>query len=1391
MLDESNDSSDPLDRIIDEFLNDLKENRSPTLELYQSKYPEHADQLAELLPLVASLHQNTSANPIHNPYWNLKPGSILGQYEIIREIGRGGMGIVFQAKQLELDRFVALKVLLSNPADNPQIQSKKQTRFLREAKLCSILTHPNIIPIFQHGTDQGHSFYSMQLVDGKTLSEIISKWRNDPPENPPENRAENFVESLADSVRGSKTHWLQIAQWMHDAADALETAHQHHILHRDIKPSNLIVDSQNKIWLGDFGLAKDLNHNNPDSTTSGLGTLQYMAPEALVTHATEKSDIYGLGITLFELLARIPKYKKDTHINLLRRIKDEDAPRLEQIDPRIPKDLITISQKATALLPSHRYASAAQLRDDLKRFLLGQPILARTYPLRDQCRRWIRKHQVLATWLATTTGFFVALTLLASYFWIESQRKDKAIELARRSQNQSFIDEKVASAHRAASLRKADSRSQAVKILNEASERLKGTQPNPKVQRAITDILSMPELKTVPIPQVPAAQTNLRYACDQDHRRILFLDEVGKTHLYSMPDWNHLHTFELIQKDRWISMSPNAHFATLGVSQEFTSSGIGHGLECWDLTTSPPNIKWTRENLSLGMSYWDNSSKVLYCVEFDGTILGLEPSTGEILYRLEPSGPFQEAIIYPHPTLPLLAVASYYFPEIHFRELETGTTLAIASKDRVQSFAWHPSGNEFATTHHRPILRRIQWPTGKVIDELDVNHNGGEVRYSPNGRWLAASYWGDHVELIDTATLERYETTWPWTFFSLNWSSDSRTIAINVLNGSFQRLEVDSQNGIQKTTYPYTSYRGFHSLLLDQKRRLLLTNSMDSNGKLTALDLLDGHRFSPSTNSEKDPAFVRTDHAGRFDAIDLDRSLQMTYESSPDGLTDPGTLTLKLLKTDELPFSITYPKASGDGSYFFAHPTEGQMFRWPAENPEKFHRVSVPGSKEVDFSGTGRWISVKGRLDDRLWLVDAQTDQKSMFVDGKDQRAFFSKDDKLVFLCPSNRIFDFGKWKIPTADFPDSQCQAAAFSADGQLLVWNDASTQNVIVYSLEQKREIFQFNLPEFAPVRIWITDDNTQLIVCGIGSGDVAIVVLDFAKLHAQANAIFPDIPYIPIELVRDAPKLARHTQTRTRPNLWFARTEYSETPIRPISADEFVKMWNVRSVDSKAAFEVLQQMQQTKSHANRQLCDDWDHQSKSGWGVHRLNDTAEALANTKRFNDAIAACELSLEKQPVNFDAKLIKAYSLWQNQSHQKAIQSLGDIDDDLAGEPKGWLLTLLLDYYIKASMNPKVPKNSQDFMRAIVSLRNEHPIYLLHRTLGDSMVTTEHRNLYALNLELANEIISQNNKIPYHWYILAQAKLQVGDIDGARQAVDEYVRLTNFKTYELPLKLDLE
>ncbi|MFM7928232.1 MAG: serine/threonine protein kinase, partial [Pirellula sp.] len=126
-------------------------------------------------------------------------------------------------------------------------------------------------PVIQQGTDQGYSFYSMQRIDGKPLLAIVSLWRQESQEDD------------SDSAKRSKAHWLQIAQWMHDASDALDTAHQRRILHRDIKPSNLIVDSKKKIWLGDFGLAKDLNQANAESTSIGFGTVQYMSPEGLVS----------------------------------------------------------------------------------------------------------------------------------------------------------------------------------------------------------------------------------------------------------------------------------------------------------------------------------------------------------------------------------------------------------------------------------------------------------------------------------------------------------------------------------------------------------------------------------------------------------------------------------------------------------------------------------------------------------------------------------------------------------------------------------------------------------------------------------------------------------------------------------------------------------------------------------------------------------------------------------------------------------------------------------------------------------------------------------------------------------------------------------------------------
>ncbi|MFN9626417.1 MAG: protein kinase domain-containing protein [Planctomycetota bacterium] len=1383
-MDKPIDPSERLDQILDEFLNDLKENRQPTLELYQAKYPDLAEQLADLLPMVASLHQNAS-NP--NPttvYPILKPESILGEYQILREIGRGGMGIVYEAKQLGLDRIVALKIRMVDPSDSPAIQAKKQTRFLREAKLCSNLQHPHIIPVIQQGTDQGHSFYSMQRIDGKPLSTIIANWRQE------------TAESDSDSARRSKTHWHQIAQWMHDAADALETAHQRRILHRDIKPSNLIVDSHQKIWLGDFGLAKDLNQANAESTSAGIGTVQYMSPEGLVSSTTEKSDIYGLGITLYELLARIQKYQKDTPVNLLRRIKEEDAPRLEQIDPSIPKDLVTISQKATAFLPSQRYASAAELRDDLGRFLHGQPILARTTPFRDQCRRWIRNHQALATALAMAAIFLIGMSLLSTYFAIDSRIKQKALELARLAERQSFIDQKIALAHQTALTPRIDNRRKAVSLLHEAFEEMKtlpkGTssprEPDPDIQRVITQVLSMPELRITPIPEAPTIPLSVNYACDRGHHRILIGDREGKIQLYSMPKWELLYTFDDLYKDSAISLSPDGRFGTLRVNEERTTSQIGKGLECWDLTTSPPSLLWKQENLSLGMGHWNASSTIVYCMQFDGTILGIQPASGQIAYRLEPSGPLYEAVIYPHPTLPMIAVASHYFPEIHFRELETGATLTLANVDRIQSFAWHPSGREFAVSGYDRILRQIQWPTGQGLDEHELNHNGGEVSYSPNGNWMAVSYWGGHVELIHTATRQRLEQPWVWTFFNLHWSSDSRTLGINVLGEKFHRLEIDAPNGIRTNLHDSRDLFSFYSFVFDSKKRLLLANSLISKGNLAVLDLVNSDRFVEVGGSGDRPFFVSVDHEGNYHAIDSDGSVQRTYQTKLDMLPEGGVLRLELQKSQDLAFDTNFIRASGDGLYFFAHPTKEKMFRWPIDSPDQSNTLTTPASDIVDFSDTGNCIVVVDNHQNCQWLIDFQSNQKTLLVDGTDKRAFFSKNNKLVFLSPSNRIYEFNQWDKPIADLPDATCQAAVFSADGKYLVRGEEQSKDIIVYSVDQKKDIFQFSINEGTAKRMWLTDDNAHLIVYIESFGDVGVVVLDFAKLNAQANQEFPNVAYLPPELLPDSRSDTPNMQTRKEPIRRITFEEPNVEPTRPITASNLAEKWKSKKLDAEVIFKELLQEQFIKSQQNKELTEAWDNQDRSGLSVDKLNDIAQALANTERYDDAIAACDLSLQKTMVNTDTKFIKAYSLWQQQSHQKAIEILRNLKEDLAGfQNREFLLKTML-YKIDQSMQNKETHNSQAFLRAVDTWTAQHPIFRLTTIVGDSMAQEGLWNLYKLDLVLANEIVSHNSKLPYHWELVARAKLQVGDQAGARQAIEEYVKLMNPLDYQMLLKL---
>lgn len=315
----------------------------------------------------------------------------LGEYRIIRELGRGGMGIVYEAEQESLGRYVAVKAI-----HHVQMDSKRLQRFQLESQAIARLHHTNIVPIFGVGEHEGQPFYAMQRILGNGLDVLIDQWRRG-------------------DVPPAHDRWRLIAGYGVQAAEALHYAHEQGVLHRDVKPANLLIDENQALWITDFGLAKLVG--GEDLTASGdvIGTLRYLAPEALRGLSDARSDVYSLGLTLYELITLEPPFGELSAGELLRQVSEGDLPLPRRIEPTVPHDLETIVLKAIAREPDHRYRSAHALADDLRRFLEDRPIRARRVTAIERAWRWSRRNRALAALMATAAA---SLILAAGVGWI-------------------------------------------------------------------------------------------------------------------------------------------------------------------------------------------------------------------------------------------------------------------------------------------------------------------------------------------------------------------------------------------------------------------------------------------------------------------------------------------------------------------------------------------------------------------------------------------------------------------------------------------------------------------------------------------------------------------------------------------------------------------------------------------------------------------------------------------------------------------------------------------------------------------------------------------------------------------------------------------------------------
>ncbi|HET6424828.1 MAG TPA: serine/threonine-protein kinase [Planctomycetaceae bacterium] len=365
----------PIEALATRYLAEWRQGLAPSIDAYAAAHPELAEEIRRLFPFVVALEDlNPSSTIRFDPRrQQFAPGTRFGDFRLVRQVGRGGMGVVYEAEDIHSGRRVALKLVSDEVASEDKIW--------REPLLAAKLAHPRIVPVYTSGSDSGVRFYAMMLVPGIGLDRLI-QWLREYPQGVTGDDIRRVVagerEAPSSTLEGAQTHlirrtsWVQFAKIGVQICVALGHAHTRGILHRDIKPANILLDPQGAVWITDFGLARPAELDPADDPYRAAGTLRYMAPEQLGGVTDERSEIYAVGVTLYELCTQRPAFEAPTKKELVSKIRKGRYAKPRQVQARLPRQLEGIIVRCLSMHPQRRYRNMDALRADLMRFIRAQ-----------------------------------------------------------------------------------------------------------------------------------------------------------------------------------------------------------------------------------------------------------------------------------------------------------------------------------------------------------------------------------------------------------------------------------------------------------------------------------------------------------------------------------------------------------------------------------------------------------------------------------------------------------------------------------------------------------------------------------------------------------------------------------------------------------------------------------------------------------------------------------------------------------------------------------------------------------------------------------------------------------------------------------------------------------
>jgi serine/threonine protein kinase/WD40 repeat protein len=824
----------PVERLAEEFLERYRRGERPSIHEYTARYPALAEEIRELLPALVLMEEagQEEAEP-EGAFSGRVTGDgqalqRLGEYRILREIGRGGMGVVYEAVQETLGRHVALKVLPFEAAANPV----HRQRFQREARAAARLHHTNIVPVFDVGEHKNIHYYAMQFIQGQALDEVLAELQrlrrpaeanasparaatglatslaeslqsgqfaldDGPPQaSEPVARSDDALEPAAParassypaasglSSASSRPYHRSVARIGQQVAEALAYAHAHKVLHRDIKPSNLLLDHQGTVWLTDFGLAKE---EGEDLTRTGdvVGTLRYLAPERLGGKADVRGDIYSLGLTLYELATLRPAFAETDRVHLVQRITQVEPTPPRQLDPHLPRDLETIIQKAIAKEPPRRYQTAAELAADLGRFLEDRPILARRNSLAALAWRWIRRNPGWAATLGLVLGLLVVLAVGGL---LVNMHLRAAVENARQAEQDKTEQLWQTLVERAAAKRASGQMGQRFETLA-AIKKAAAIRPGPELRDEAVAALVLPDLELAREWQGCTADT-LAVAFDVAFTRYVTLQRDGSLVVYRLEDAGariiaHLPSLGS-PPFHGLAMSPDGRFVAYGHTCH--QEGSASGLRLWKLDEPEPAVVLDDpDGVHLFALVFHPSGRWLAVGHGNGTVSIYEPQTGRTLRRFDLGiAPYNLAF---HPQEQKLAVIAGN--TVRLFEIDSGRERpglpAPAGCNYLSGLAWHPDGRHLATVGNDFKIRLYDAGTCReVMAPWSGEKDGGTlIAFNHAGDRLVSFGWGGQSRLWEVDT-GRVLLTLPGSY-GLQFSPDDRLLGSQV-DGPWLRL---------------------------------------------------------------------------------------------------------------------------------------------------------------------------------------------------------------------------------------------------------------------------------------------------------------------------------------------------------------------------------------------------------------------------------------------------------------------------------------------------------------------------------------------------------------------------------------------------------------------------